>query len=162
VRAVDPVRALRRFFDRRRRARPLEFAAVATFGVGVTALHFGSTALTLYARVWWWDLLTHSLSGLGVAAVVYHLRPLPLLPLDRPLALFVAIPAVVLATGAWFEVYERLFTDFWVNWSQAYYMRDTLVDLVMDWLGAVAFGVIVTLWNTRLRRDPPPLADNGR
>jgi hypothetical protein len=156
VRAADPVRRLHRFLDSRRRARPTEFAAVAAFGVAVTVLHFTSTGLTLYARVWWWDLLTHALSGLGVAAIAYHLRPLrvpsravPTIRLERPLALFVAIPAVVLAVGAWFEVYERLFTDFWINWSHAYYMEDTLVDLVMDTVGALAFGALAYVRDVR-------------
>jgi hypothetical protein len=147
--STDRLREAVRGFVRRRSRRPREVYATAAFGVGVTALHFGSTAIRLYARVWWWDVFVHALSGLGVAAAVYVLRPRLL---GRPLALLVALPAVVLAVGAWFEVYERLFTDFWQPWSTAHYREDTLVDLVADWIGAVAFGAYATLrggWRSR-------------
>jgi hypothetical protein len=126
-------------FARRRALRPGEVAGVAAFGVAVTGLHFGSLALTLYTRIWWWDLLVHGLSGFGVAALLYVVRPRAL---SRPLALYVALPAVVLAVGTWFEVYERLFTDFWVTWSRSVYLEDTFVDLVADTAGAVAFGLL--------------------
>jgi hypothetical protein len=114
----------------------------AAFGVAVTGLHFGSMALALYTRVWWWDVMVHALSGLGVAAVLYVLLPRAL---GTRGALLVVLPLVVLAIGTWFEVYERLFTDFWYAWSRAYYLEDTAVDLVADTAGALAFGCLVVV-----------------
>jgi hypothetical protein len=50
---------------------------------------------------------------------------------------------LVLAIGTWFEVYERLFTDFWVNWTRAFYLEDTGIDLVADTAGAVVFSLFI-------------------
>ena len=124
-------------FSHRRALRPTEVYAVGGFGVAVTGLHFASMGLYLYSKIWWWDVLVHALSGLGVAAVIYVYRPRLL---SSPVALLVVVPALVLAIGTWFEVYERLFTDFWVRWTAAYYLEDTAVDLVADTAGAVVFG----------------------
>jgi hypothetical protein len=127
-------------FSRRRALRPTEVYAVGGFGVAVTGLHFASMGLFLYSKIWWWDVLVHALSGLGVAAVLYVYRP----RLARgPFAVFVVLPLLVLAIGTWFEVYERLFTDFWVHWSRAFYLEDTGVDLVADTAGAVVFSVFI-------------------
>jgi hypothetical protein len=145
------VRQVRRF-SRRRSRRPGEVYATAAFGMSVTGLHFGSMALTLYSQIWWWDLLVHGLSGLGVAAAIYVLRPRLL---ASPLALFVALPAVVLAVGTWFEVYERLFTDFWVSWSRAYYLEDTFVDLIADTAGAWVFGAFAYVRSRLVRPSIP-------
>lgn len=129
-------------FSRRRSLRPGTVYAVGGFGVAVTGLHFLSIGLFLYSKIWWWDVLVHALSGLGVAALLYVCRP----RLARGFfAVFVVLPLLVLAIGTWFEVYERLFTDFWVTWSRAYYLEDTAVDLVADTAGAVVFSVVVWL-----------------
>ncbi|SEL92329.1 hypothetical protein SAMN04488691_11182 [Haloferax larsenii] len=118
---------------------PWLWVFVGVWAVFVSALHFGGLAYDIYTKIWWWDLLTHSLSGFGVAGV-----------------LFLVLPMAVAAIGTWFEVYERLFTDFWVNWSLAYYLEDTAVDIVADTAGAVVFGIVRPLWDrvSTLRRDP--------
>jgi hypothetical protein len=127
-------------FSRRRSLHPNAVYAVGGFGAVVTALHFASMGLFLYSKIWWWDMLVHALSGGGVAAVLYVYRP----RLARGgFALFVVLPLLVLAIGTWFEVYERLFTDFWVNWSRAFYLEDTGIDLVADTVGAVCFSLLI-------------------
>jgi hypothetical protein len=127
-------------FSRRRSVPAWEVYAVGGFGVAVTGLHFASMGLFLYSKIWWWDLLVHALSGLGVAGVLYVSWP----RLTRgPFALFVVLPACVLCIGTWFEVYERLFTDFWVPWSRSFYLEDTGVDIVADTVGAVGFSLLV-------------------
>jgi hypothetical protein len=137
-------------FSRRRSLHPNAVYAVGGFGAVVTALHFASMGLFLYSKIWWWDMLVHALSGGGVAAVLYVYRP----RLARgAFAVFVVLPLLVLAIGTWFEVYERLFTDFWVNWSRAFYLEDTAVDLVADTAGALVFSAY--LWvRTSLRGRP--------
>ena len=137
-------------FSRRRSLHPNAVYAVGGFGAAVTALHFASMGLFLYSKIWWWDMLVHALSGGGVAAVLYVYRP----RLARgAFAVFVGLPLLVLAIGTWFEVYERLFTDFWVSWSRAFYLEDTAVDLVADTAGAVVFSAY--LWVRSSLRGRP-------
>jgi hypothetical protein len=107
---------------------------LVAYSLLVCALHFGGLEYDIYTQLWWWDLLTHSLSGIGVAA---WLCLLPVTPVDA--TRLVAVPLVVLAIGGGFEVYEYLFKDFYVEWTTTYYAFDTVVDLVLDFLGAAAF-----------------------
>lgn len=107
---------------------------LVTYSFVVCALHFGGIAYDVYTRLWWWDLLTHSLSGAGVAAWLCLVR---FTPLDA--TRFVAVPLAVLAIGGGFEVYEYFFKEFYVEWTVAYYAVDTAVDLALDALGAAAF-----------------------
>jgi hypothetical protein len=109
-------------------------ALLVAYSLVVCALHFGGLAYEIYTRIWWWDLLTHSLSGVGVAAWLC-LLPIPGMDPSRVLV----VPLAVLAIGAGFEVYEYLFKDFYVEWTLTYYATDTVIDLVLDSLGAEAF-----------------------
>jgi hypothetical protein len=120
----------------------LAWAAAVLWALAVSVAHFGGLHYYVYWEVWWWDLLTHSTAGFGVAAFAYLLRPAAF---RHPVALFVALPAFVLVVGVGFEVYERLFRSFWWSWSVSYYLEDTLLDLVMDTLGALALSVVVVL-----------------
>jgi hypothetical protein len=52
----------------------------------------------------------------------------------------------VLCIGTWFEVYERVFKDFWWGWSLSYYLEDTTIDLVLDTGGALAFAAAIRLY----------------
>ncbi|WP_416840841.1 hypothetical protein [Haloferax sp. DFSO52] len=124
--------------------RPREMTVVFAWGGAVTFTHFTSMALFLYTKIWWWDLFVHAASGFGVAALLYVLHPRLL---RSPVALLVVLPMAVAAIGTWFEVYERLFTDFWVDWTMAYYLEDTWADIVADTAGAVVFGVVRPLWS---------------
>ncbi|WP_416840840.1 hypothetical protein [Haloferax sp. DFSO52] len=112
---------------------------VGIWAVFVSALHFGGLAYDIYTKIWWWDLLTHSLSGFGVAGVLFVVFPRMF---DGPRAP-VVVAGVILAIGAGFEVYEYLFKDFWYGWSASYYAEDTLTDLVVDVVGALGFLVVV-------------------
>ena len=107
---------------------------LVAYSLLVCVLHFGGLEYDIYTRLWWWDLLTHSLSGVGVAA---WLCLLPVSPVDPTRVVTVSL--VVLGIGAGFEVYEYLFKDFYVEWTATYYAFDTVVDLVLDCLGAAAF-----------------------
>jgi hypothetical protein len=113
------------------------------YSLVVCALHFGGLAYEVYTAVWWWDILTHSLSGFGVAAWLAVVRFTPVEAHQ-----LVVLPLVVVAIGAGFEVYEYLFKDFYVDWTLTYYAVDTVVDLLCDGVGAFAFCV----WARK--RDP--------
>lgn len=114
----------------------IAWVAVALLSVSVTAFHFLGLAWGAYTRYWFWDVMTHSLSGFGVAGIVYLLRPGTF---ATPRRLFLFLPALVFTIGAVFEVYEYAFREFYVRWSVERYLADTLSDLAYDALGALAF-----------------------
>lgn len=116
------------------------WVGVALYAAVVSALHFGGLAYDIYTRIWWWDLMTHTASGFGVAAVGYLFVPRAF---RRKRVAFLVVPALVLAVGAGFEVYERFFRSFWVSWSFAFYVEDTVVDLVCDVVGALVFAAVI-------------------
>ncbi|MFC5133343.1 MULTISPECIES: hypothetical protein [Haloferacaceae] len=112
------------------------WVAVALLSVSVTAFHFLGLAWGVYTRYWFWDVVTHSLSGFGVAGIIYLLRPTAF---ATPRRLFLFLPAIVFTIGAVFEVYEYAFREFYFRWSFERYLTDTLSDLGYDTLGALAF-----------------------
>lgn len=126
---------------------PWLWVFVGVWAVFVSVLHFGGLAYNIYTKIWWWDLLTHSLSGFGVAGVLFLVFPKTFVRHRAP----VVVAGIVLAIGSGFEVYEYLFKDFWYGWSTAYYIEDTIVDLVVDAVGALGF---VALVNVLTRRGP--------
>ncbi|WP_083900000.1 hypothetical protein [Haloferax denitrificans] len=124
---------------------PWLWAFVGVWAAVVSALHFGGLAYNVYTRIWWWDVLTHSLSGFGVAGVLFLVFPQTFRGARAP----VVVAAALLAIGAGFEVYEYLFKDFWWGWSMAYYAEDTAIDLVVDVVGGLGFFAFVEgiLWS---------------
>ncbi|SMO48179.1 hypothetical protein [Halorubrum cibi] len=110
--------------------------AIAFLSLAVTTFHFLGLAWGTYTRYWFWDAVTHSLSGFGVAGIVYLLRPSAF---TTPRRLFSLLPALVFTIGAVFEVYEYAFREFYVRWSIERYLTDTISDLGYDTLGALAF-----------------------
>mgnify|MGYP000725362027 CR=1 FL=1 len=121
------------------------WVAVAAWSVVVTGLHFGGVYYNVYTVLPWWDLMTHAMGGLGVAAVLgFTFRSSTL---RSP---FWLVPAV-LAIGAGFEVYEFLFKTFWHHWSLEFYVIDTVVDLVVNTTGAAVFATATALYRSRVR-----------
>ncbi|MUW14295.1 hypothetical protein GJ633_06185 [Halorubrum sp. CBA1125] len=114
----------------------LTWIAVVLLSITVTVFHFFGLAWRIYTRYWFWDVITHSLSGFGVAAIIYLLRPATFGTARR---LFLFLPVLVFTIGAVFEVYEYVFREFYYRWSVERYLRDTLEDLVYDTIGAVIF-----------------------
>lgn len=98
-----------------------------------------------YLRFWWWDLVLHAASGLllGILGflLVYVLNEKPDLGIDmKPgfLALFAFMFS--LGLGALWEIFE-----FWVDSAFGTTMqkslRDTMFDLIVDALGALAISL---------------------
>lgn len=118
------------------------WTGMGLYAIAVAVLHFGGMRLDVYTAVHWWDVLTHTLSGVGVAVLLLLTFPGP----DgdaRPTGWLV--PAV-LAFGAGFEVYEFVFKDFWFGWPFGFYVVDTVVDLVAGAAGAGVVAVAVTAY----------------
>ena len=103
------------------------------WGSSVTFLHFGGYEFQWYARFGWWDLMTHFVSGVGVAGILLVGLRNVVSPQVSLSWMFVAL----LSIGAGFEVYEYLFRTFWHSCTPAYYARDTAEDLLMACSGAV-------------------------
>ena len=116
------------------------WAAIAVWSVLVSGLHFGGVYYNVYTVLPWWDLLTHAMGGLGVAALLCVTFRGP--TLRSP---FWVVPAV-LAIGAGFEVYEFVFKTFWHHWTLGFYVVDTIIDLAVNTSGAVAFAAATTLY----------------
>ncbi|MCA1732661.1 MAG: hypothetical protein LC732_03560 [Acidobacteria bacterium] len=98
-----------------------------------------------YVRFWWWDLVLHAASGLllGILGflLVYVLNQKPDLGLDLKPG-FVALFAFKfsLGLGALWEIFE-----FWMDSAFGTTMqkslRDTMFDLIVDALGALAISL---------------------
>jgi hypothetical protein len=144
---LDPLGRVERLVSRASRS-PWAWVAYVSYASVVCVLHFEyGLEARFYWTVWWWDLLTHAASGFGVAALV----PLVGLWRDRSLGDRLLLTAgALVAVGAGFEVYERLFRTFWHEWTLATYVEDTVVDVVVDAVGGVGFVLARAVW-IRLR-----------
>ncbi|WP_144900941.1 hypothetical protein [Halobellus captivus] len=122
----------------------LGWVAIAAWSVLVSVLHFGGVYYNVYTALPWWDLLTHAMGGLGVAAVLaFTFRDATL---HSPLWLV----AAVLAIGAGFEVYEFVFKTFWYHWTLEFYVVDTVLDLIVNTSGAALFAGAALLYRNRI------------
>ena len=127
------------------------WTALALWSVAVFVLHVVGVTLEVYAAVSWWDLLTHGMSGVGIAAVAAFSTRAQAVGYG---AVWWIVPTV-LAVGAGFEVYEFLFKRFWHEWTLRHYAVDTVVDLCMNTLGATLVAVSVTCYRAVLDRLRP-------
>lgn len=116
-----------------------DWAVLGLYSAAIAGLHFGGIEWNIYTIVHWWDLLTHALSGAGVAALLYITFHAPTDGTQSPRWL---VPAV-LAFGAGFEIYEFVFKDFWYAWTVRFYLVDTMVDLVAGVAGAVLLVLVI-------------------
>ena len=109
--------------------------------------------VSFYRGTWWWDHLTHALSASVVAAAGYaaaravdvHSRAVRL---PRGF-MFTLILVVTLAFGVFWEVIEFTISEATILLGSdsvltQYGLRDTMLDLVFDTLGAI----VVAVWGT--------------
>ncbi|OSO97065.1 hypothetical protein B9H04_13730 [Halorubrum ezzemoulense DSM 17463] len=121
------------------------------WSVTVTALHFAGVTLEIYSAISWWDLLTHSMSGFGIAALAV-LTHRDRVAMDG--SVWWVVPTIV-AVGAGFEVYEFAFKAFWHDWTVRKYVVDTVVDLVMNTLGGTVVTTAASGYLTAIDRPRP-------
>ncbi len=112
--------------------------AVAFAAVSLALLHITALWNDLYWRFWWLDLLAHFCGGVFIALLLLwfsFFSGYTRCSLPSRNALFLCMVGGALAVGVGWEVFERLLG---LSWSPEGYWTDTLLDLFMDAIGALA------------------------
>jgi uncharacterized membrane protein YjdF len=122
--------------------------------VTATANILGYTA-DLYHRWWWFDRVLHPSTILAMTFAAAVLILGPGLRNGHPIIMFVLIASVGLAIGALWEVVEWSF-DRIAHGDNIKGKYDTIMDLIMDSVGATLAGAL-SLHYTR----PKPRSDGG-
>jgi hypothetical protein len=115
--------------------RRVTFIILATLGLLLAVLHGAAEYYSLYWYFWWFDIVVHFVGGatLGLAALWFLRFELPHLARTRVSLVALAVVAA-LVFGILWEVFE-----FATGTSGAlHFWPDTLLDLLMDLVGAVA------------------------
>jgi len=106
---------------------------------------------SFYARIWWWDIMLHALSGVIIAAIGFSL--VDILNGEEKLAVelspaFVAVFSFgfALSLGALWEIYEFLMDSLFGLNMQKSGLIDTMWDLIVDALGALLVSVLGYLY----------------
>lgn len=126
------------------------------FIVGMWLQAWGN-ALRLFENIDWWDNLVHLVVPFSSVPVLYVLLVrLGLLhheiteeghPLRHHLGLAIFAVAIGLSIGAIYEIYEYVAVN-WLDAPLAIGYSDTIFDLTLDTLGALAGGGLLMLWAT--------------
>jgi hypothetical protein len=142
---------------------PPEFEVLAI--AFIFAANFLGSMRDYYERFWWWDLALHTTSGvlLGVLGflLVYVLNGVPRLALHMRPA-FVAFFAFcfALAVGALWEIFEFALDELaGMNMQTPFLgdpsgLTDTMWDLIVDAMGALAIAVFGYVYMTRDMKSP--------
>jgi VanZ family protein len=132
-------------------------AAVFLHALGTVGIP-GTELESFYRQVWWWDHMTHALSASVVAAAGYATaRAVDLHSEDvylPPRFMFVFILLLTIAFGVLWEVIEFSIAEVATLTGSTsvlvqYGLRDTLLDLVFNTIGAV----VVATWGTAYLSD---------
>ncbi|MBI5045988.1 MAG: hypothetical protein HZC14_03270 [Candidatus Niyogibacteria bacterium] len=131
--------------------------AVALLIVVVLSIHAWALSTAGYFLIWWLDIVLHFLGGLTVSLFFlwffyesgYVAKP------EWPWYVFlVMISGFALFVGVQWEFFEFLFDTFVAKRASMPLaqlgIKDTMSDLFMDWMGALAAGVLFLLnssWN---------------
>ena len=102
----------------------------------------------LYWHFWWYDIMMHFLGGvvIGGMAVWMHLRFVRSAPLR---SIVLTVLASILLIGIGWEMFEYIIDPTYAQ--QANIVGDTILDLIMDTIGAlVAAAIITTIGRRRL------------
>ncbi|MCK0167982.1 hypothetical protein MWU52_10510 [Jannaschia sp. S6380] len=133
---------------------PRSFSAgIVLFLAGTLVL---GEAMNFYEKLWWWDLLLHFGSAVGLGLLAF-LMAFMVFEGERyaapPTALAVIAIAGALAIGALWEIFEYgMDTTFGMNMQKSG-LDDTMHDLIVDALGAAAAGAFGRIWLTRRHRQ---------
>lgn len=135
---------------------PPEFESLAV--VFVYASLFLGELRGYYLRFWWWDTLLHTFSGflLGIlgfllAHVLNEKRQISLHMNPGFVALFAFMFA--LGTGALWEIFEFAMDQLFGLNMQKSGLVDTMVDLIVDAIGALCISILGYIYLRRSQRD---------
>lgn len=145
---------------RRRRLLTLPWSLTAITGL-VNILHVSGILLHMYDLVWWWDIMTHMLASMVIAAVIviglllvedhYSFLRLP------PRAFPALVVGTVVFAGVIWEVLEFSF-DMILNMTMQYSLDDSATDLSFDILGGAVVALMAPFYLPKLREG----LENGR
>ncbi len=127
------------FFQRRSKILiPVEFVFFLTLFIYLSI--FLGSGLRYYDKVWWWDVMLHTFSGvmLGfvgflIVHVLYVSKKVQMSPIFVALFTF----CFALALGALWEIYEFGVDNFFKTNMQLASLSDTMLDLIDDCFGAI-------------------------
>lgn len=106
---------------------------------------------SFYARIWWWDIMLHALSGVIIAGIGFSLVGIlngeERLPVELSPA-FVAIFSFsfALSMGVIWEIFEFLVDSLFGINMQKSGLPDTMWDLIVDALGALVVSIVGYLY----------------
>lgn len=121
---------------------PIEFSLIVNFFL------YASFALgevrDFYQRIWWWDLLLHSISAIVIGLIgfliiyVFHMtRRVEIAPVYIAVGTF----CFALALGTLWEIFEFSMDWFFEFSMQRSGLVDTMTDLMVDTVGALLVSV---------------------
>jgi VanZ family protein len=118
---------------------------IMVWGIFISAVVLSVVGIVanLYERLWWFDELTHFYSFFAISLLLATLLYGATLTgrEEHPLLLILTIAALGLAMGALWEISEWLY-DWMVPGNAIKGKQDTMVDLVVDTVGALVAGAL--------------------
>lgn len=117
-------------------ATPQGRAAAWTLGALLLLANLAGYAFDLYGAFWWFDRVLHAGTLFAITLWLALILCAPALNPDRPLIVAALIAGAGVAVGAWWEVAEWAL-DAVAPGDVIKGKNDTLVDILMDTLGAV-------------------------
>jgi hypothetical protein len=107
---------------------------IILLGIVVAFLHKIALSWSLYWSVWWYDIMMHFLGGFLIALIVLLIIARFKIIILNPNLIFLLMIGGVSIVGLGWELFEVFFELIDIKTSKL----DTILDLVMDVLGAVA------------------------
>ncbi len=122
---------------------PAEFELIIVVFIYLT-LFFGEVE-SYYTRFWWWDVLTHTGSGVALGFMgflilftMFEQKKLK----AKPITIAIFSFSFALAIGALWEIFEFSMDSFFALNMQKSGLVDTMWDLIVDALGALLASVV--------------------
>lgn len=104
----------------------------------------------LYWRFWWYDIMMHLLGGVVIGGIAAWMQ-LRLFPAASSRTTVITVLASIVVVGVGWEIFEYLIDPTYAE--QANIVFDTVLDLIMDMLGALAAALVITAIGRRRLLD---------
>ena len=124
----------------------------------VAILNYVAIDNFLYWRFWWFDILMHFLGGLLIGLMslwaYFYSDFFKNSKVEKNILIIISLISVWFIGVGW-EIFEILIEP---EYFKEGYILDTILDLVMDTLGAIVAGLILLKIN---KKDVPPSVEGG-